>query len=163
MLALIENLPKCRPAAMFHVACNADRRTFADLAHRVRELQQAGFRSAWDLENGSRPALRTLLGDRDFDLLFHTRPPGKLSTVRQDIPNVRPYARGSLQRIEASRSSSVTWRQLDGIFLQDRFAKSSLAPRTSRRRTWCKLAALRNTSALPITVSLAFKIGALLK
>lgn len=70
---------------MFHVACNADRRTFAalievlratDLAHRVRELQQAGFRSAWDLENGSRPALRTLLGDRDFDLLFHTRPPG---------------------------------------------------------------------------------------
>lgn len=76
---------------------------------------------------------------------------------------MHPYARGSLQRIEASRSSSVTWGQLDGIFLQDRFAKSSLAPRTSRWRTWCKLAALRNTSALPITVNLALKIGALLK
>ena len=74
-----------------------------------------------------------------MDRLFQSQP--ARAQVRRDIPEVHPYARGSLQRIGLAPGPEndrvvVDLERADREFLQDRFAKSSQAPRESRWVTW---------------------------
>ena len=92
---------------MWADAVQSERHTFASLAEVLRskdlvrflpQLQQAGVKSAYDLESCPRSVLRGIFGDTLLDeLLAPTARPSKRS--RQDIPQVRPRTRVSLQRL----------------------------------------------------------------
>ena len=94
------------------------------------------MKSAWSLQEWPRSELRAAVGDVRLDKLMCASGPVR-KAARSDIPVVHPYARGSLQRTGAAaesphNSSLVNFREADELFLQDRFAKSSQAPRESR-------------------------------
>ena len=144
---------------MLHIPCDADRSSFASLvavlqatgnASFVRKLSSEGIKSARDLENAPRSRIRGLIGDVAMDRLFQSQP--ARAQVRGDIPEVHPYARGSLQRIGLAPGPEndrvvVDLERADREFLQDRSAKSSQAPRESRWVTWALMAAKRHGAA----------------
>ena len=89
-------------------------------------------------------------------------------TTRKDLPVVHPYARGSLQRIGLAAESPhnsllVNFEQADETFFQDRFAKSSEAPRESRWATWQRLCHVRKVPALPVMAESFHAVCSLLK
>ena len=148
---------------MRHVPCASDLCSFASLVEVLKEqgvaqclgvLSQAGLKSAWDLENCSKSALRSLIGDVALDSLLATRKYRKAPT-RPDVPVVRPYARGSLQRIGVGSTSQ---RLLD-----DRFARTSRAPRESCWATWQALCSSRQLQPFPVTVEVINAVGSLFK
>ena len=163
---------------MWHEFVSSERHTFPslvevlkgkDLVRFFRQLQSAGIKSAYDLESWPRGELRHILGDVALDSLL--APPARPSKKsRQDIPEVKPRTRGSLQRLglEPGPSGlvepvSLDVNEADRQFLRDRWASSSQAPRESRRLTWTRLSAKRGLPNLPITRESLFAVGALLK
>ncbi|CAE7206162.1 ftsH [Symbiodinium natans] len=159
---------------MLHVPCVSDRYTFASLVevlqaqgvvHCLGVLRSAGVKSAWDLENKSKSELRSLLGDVALDALVAVRKTRRTPS-RPDVPVVHPYARGSLQRLglgDPSKAMIVDLAKADKEFLEDRFARTSRAPRDSRWKTWLALCSSRGFQPLPVTVELINAVGSLLK
>ena len=157
---------------MFHVPCASDRGSFASLVEVLREqgvvqclgvLQAAGVKSAWDLENRSRSELRSLIGDIALDTLLASRRSRQVP-ARSDVPVVHPYARGSLQRLGSNGGpNAIDLAQADQEFLDDRYAKTSRAPRESRWTTWQTVCSLRGLEPIPVTVELINKVGAVFK
>ena len=143
---------------MFHIPCDADRSSFASLvtvlqatgnSAFVRQLRSAGIKSARELENAPRSQIRAMIGDVAMDRLFLSQP--ARAQVRRDIPEVHSCIR---QRFAAPGPENervvVDLEQADREFLQDRFAKSSQAPRESRWATWTLMAAKRKMAPLPV-------------
>ncbi|CAE7275931.1 yciC, partial [Symbiodinium sp. CCMP2456] len=163
---------------MWTECVKSERHTFSSLTkvllHKklvqfLPQLQAAGIQSACDLERHPRSSLRGILGDVLLDeLLASAARPSKKS--RQDIPQVLPRTRGSLQRlgIEPSPAGNNEAAQLDleeadRLFLRDRWAATSQAPRESRWVTWTRLSDRRGFPAIPVSRQSLFSVGALLK
>ena len=122
-----------------------------DLVRFLPQLQAAGVKSAYDLEIWPRGELRHIFGDVALDALL--APPARPSKKeRQDIPEVKPRTRG-LEPSPSGHSEPVTLdlNEADRLFLQDRWAASSQAPRDSRWATWTRLSEKRGIPSLPVT------------
>ena len=161
---------------MSHLVGDGDVDTFASLVEALRRidaiwalepLRKEGVKSARHLEHLSRPELRRLLGHEASDRFF-APPKVARSKNRADLPDVHPYARGSLQRLGVvqhgpGQVAAVNWAQADERFMRDRFASTSHKPRESRWSTWTKLCRVRGIDPVPVTEETIFKIGAALK
>ena len=133
-----------------------------DLVRFLPQLQAAGVsqRMVWKSGPGE---LRHIFGDVALDALL--APPARPSKkARQDIPEVKPRTRG-LEPSLSGHSEPVTLdlNEADRLFLQDRWAASSQAPRDSRWATWTRLSEKGGIPSLPVTKESLFAVGALLK
>ena len=155
---------------MYHISVTADRNTFASLIQvleatdnleHLPALQHHGVKSARQLDDTPRSALRGLLGDLALDRLLSRRTISAATAKkrRRDIPDVHPRRRGNFARTEAAVASG----DIDAIFEADKFAKTTQGPRESRWQTWLRFAALRKLDPLPLTVYLVDKMGAAFK
>ncbi len=161
---------------MYHLRLQADRASFASLIEVLQTtdnvqflelLRTNGVASAEHLENINKGILRGIMGDLAMDRLWARHrdlPPSKRR--RRDLPDVHQNRRGSVARIEEALDSNglgPASSDIDRVFQDDKFAKTTQGPRESRWKTWQKLAKLRNLPALPITVELVDRVGAAFK
>ena len=155
---------------MYHIDISANRSTFASLIQvleatnnleHIQALQHHGIKSARNLDDAPRSALRGIMGDLALDRLLSRRPVSSASASkrRRDIPEVHPRRRGNAQRYAAALQSE----DIDAIYEADKFAKTTQGPRESRWQTWQRFAAMRNLDPLPLTVFLVDKMGAAFK
>ena len=153
--------------------------TFASLLHvlKAREcldalgpLKALGIQSANALVQASSHTLRASLGDVLLDRLLHG--PQAPQRGRADIPTVHPYRRGSLQRVGLSPApvqspleapTPANFRAWDSAYEQDKFSRTSRAPRASRWNTWQAMCASRQIPPLPVTPRVIDAVGALFK
>ena len=105
------------------------------------------------------------MGDVALDSLLATRKRVNAPT-RRNVPVVHPYARGSMQRLGLggpTHSLTIDVEQADKDFLEDRWARTSRAPRESRWATYRAFCSSRGHQPLPVTVKQISDVGSLFK